>query len=383
MGRNKAVGPDQIPIEAWRSLGAEGISWLTILFNKIFTSGKMPEEWRLSDIIPIFKNKGNAQVCINYRGIKLLSHTMKLWERVIERRLRRETSVSENQDMHLALIDLEKAYDSIPRDLIWKTLIDKGASRRYIKVIRDMYTGAKTQVRTSIGNTEFFSVEVGLHQGSTISPYIFALILDELSRGIQEDILWCMIFADDIVLISESAEGLNDRLENWKEALEANGLRVSREKTEYLRCDFSNSEIAHNEEVEVCIGDKILQPKESFRYLGSMLHKSGRIDEDVAHSIKAAWLKPAMLYGSECWPITKALANRMEVAELRMLRRRPQSAPVRRVEALVIDGMRRRGRPKLRWEDRVKLDMKELLLILSEDMTFDKNEWRARTSLGG
>ncbi|GJX14903.1 ataxia telangiectasia mutated family protein [Tanacetum coccineum] len=206
-----------------------------------------------------------------------------------------------------------------------------------------------------------------------------------------------------------------------REALEANGLRVSREKTEYLRCDFSNSEIAHNEEVEVCIGDKILQPKESFRYLRSMLHKSGRIDKDVAHRIKAAWLKWRD-WQQECWPITKALANRMEVAELRMLRwtcgktmldmipngvyraelevetiinkmregrlrwfghvrRRPQSAPVRRVEALVVDGMRRRGRPKLRWEDRVKLDMKELLL--SEDMTSDRNEWRARTSLGG
>ncbi|GJW49720.1 retrovirus-related pol polyprotein LINE-1 [Tanacetum coccineum] len=290
MGRNKAVGPDQIPIEAWRSLGAEGISWLTSLFNKIFISAKMPEEWRLSDVIHIFKNKGNAQVCSNYRGIKLLSYTIKLWERVIERMLRRETSVSENQfgfmpgrssieaihlirslmekywgrqrDVHLAFIDLEKVYDSVPRDVIWKTLIDKGASRRYIKVIRDMYNGAKTRVRTSIGNTEFFSVE--------------------------EDIPWCMIFADDIMLVSESAKGLNDRLENWREALEANGLRVSREKTEYLRCDFSNSEIAHNKEVEVCIGDKILQPKESFRYLGSMLHKSGRIDEDVAHRIKGS-----------------------------------------------------------------------------------------------
>ncbi|GJV02009.1 transport protein Sec24-like CEF [Tanacetum coccineum] len=131
-------------------------------------------------------------------------------------------------------------------------------------------------------------------------------------------------------------------------------------------------------------------------------------------------IRPAMLYGSECWPITKALANRVEVAELRMLRwtcgrtlldmipngvyrallevetiinkmregrlrwfghvrRRPQSSPVRRVEALVVDGLRRRGRPKLRWEDRVKHDMKELLL--SEDMTSDRNEWRARISV--
>ncbi|GJW41498.1 hypothetical protein Tco_0067343 [Tanacetum coccineum] len=114
-----------------------------------------------------------------------------------------------------------------------------------------------------------------------------------------------------------------------------------------------------------------------------MLHKSGRIDEDVFNRIKASWMKwraatgilcdrnvplklkhkfyrvairPAMLYGSECWPITKAVANMVEVVELRMLRR---------VEAMVVDGLRRRGRLKFRWEDRVKHDMKELLL--SED----------------
>ncbi|GJZ57942.1 retrovirus-related pol polyprotein LINE-1, partial [Tanacetum coccineum] len=242
MGRNKAVGQDQIPIEAWKSLGDEGSFWLSILFNKIFTSMRMPEEWRLSEVIPIFKNKGDAQVCSNYRGIKLLGHTMELWERVIERRLRRETLVSENQfgfmpgrslveaihlirslmekyrerqrDLHMAFLDLEKAYNSVPRELIWKTLVDKGTSRRYIRVIRDMHDGAKTRVQTSIGYTEFFPVDVGLHQGSAISPYLFALILDELSRGIQEDIPWCLIFANDIVLVSESAEGLNIRLEN-------------------------------------------------------------------------------------------------------------------------------------------------------------------------
>ncbi|GJV65767.1 retrovirus-related pol polyprotein LINE-1 [Tanacetum coccineum] len=139
-------GQDQIPIEAWKSLGDEGSFWITILFNKTFTSARMPEEWRLSEVIPIFKNKGNPQVCSNYRGIKLFGHTMKLWERVIERRLRTETLVSKNQfgfmperssveaihlirslmekykerqrDLHMAFLDLEKAYDSIPRDLI-------------------------------------------------------------------------------------------------------------------------------------------------------------------------------------------------------------------------------------------------------------------------
>ncbi|GJR81000.1 retrovirus-related pol polyprotein LINE-1 [Tanacetum coccineum] len=318
MGRNKVVGPDQIPIEAWKCLKNEGVKWLTCLFNKIFSSAKMHDEWRLSKVIPIYKNKGDMQACGNYRGIKLLSHTMKLWEKVIKRRLRRETRVTENQfrfmprrsttdaihllrsliekyrerqrDLHMAFLNLEMDYNSIPRELVWRTLIDNGAPGRYLRVLRDMYKGAKTHVRTSVRDTEFFPIEVGLHQGSAISPYLFALILDEILRGIQEDILWCMIFADDIVLIAESAKGLNSRLEKWRKALEDKGLRISRDKTEYLRCDFGRYEVVH-QEVEIRIGDWILQPKESFRYLGSMIHRSGRVDDDVAHRIRAGWVK--------------------------------------------------------------------------------------------
>nr|GEY18963.1 retrovirus-related Pol polyprotein LINE-1 [Tanacetum cinerariifolium] len=305
-----------------------------------------------------------------WRGIKLLSHTMKLWERVIERRLRRETEVSENQfglmmgrctmnaihiirslmkkyrerqkDLHLAFLDIEKAYDNVPRELIWKTLSDKGTPTRYINVAQDM------------------------------------------------------------------------------------------------------SESDRNKEEEIRIGEHILEPKESFRYLGSVTHKSRRIEDDVTHRIQVGWLKwraatgilcdkkvplklkgkfyrvairPAMMYGSECWPLMKVQAYRMEVAEMRMLRwtcgktifamipngvvrtnlqvvtivnkmregrlrwfghvkRRPQSTPVRRVESLTVDGTRRRGRPKLRWEDKLKTDLNEMLL--SEDMTSDRNTWRTR-----
>ena len=91
------MGPDRIPIEVWKGLGDIAIVWLTKLFNLIFRANKMPEEWRRSILVPIFKNKGDVQSCTNYRGIKLMSHTMKLWERVIEHRLRRMTSVTKNQ----------------------------------------------------------------------------------------------------------------------------------------------------------------------------------------------------------------------------------------------------------------------------------------------
>jgi hypothetical protein len=74
----KALGPDDIMIEVWRCLGDIAIVWLTKLFNIIFRSNKIPDEWRRSILVPIFKNKGDIQSCTNYRGIKLMSHTMKL-----------------------------------------------------------------------------------------------------------------------------------------------------------------------------------------------------------------------------------------------------------------------------------------------------------------
>ncbi|GKA21638.1 retrovirus-related pol polyprotein LINE-1 [Tanacetum coccineum] len=285
-------------------------------------------------------------------------------------------------DLHMAFLDLEKAYDSVTHELLWRTLRDKGTPRRYLRVIKDMYEGVKTRVRTTMGSTEFFQVEVGLHQGSAISPYLFTLILDELSWGIQESIPWCMIFADDIVLIAESAEGY---------------------------------EVLH-QEVNIRIGDQILQPKESFRYLGSVIHRSGRIDEDVAYRIRVGWMKWRAASGVLCdrriplklkgkfyrVVIRQAMLNmipngvfraeldvdsiidKMREGRLRWfghVKRRPETAPVRRVEAMLVEGPRRRGRPKLRWEDRLKQDMKELLL--SEDMTSDRNAWRDRIRISG
>jgi hypothetical protein len=72
------MGPDVIPIEVWRSFRDVAIVCLNKLFNLIFRSNKMPDEWRRSILVPIFKNKGDMQSCTNYGGIKLMRHTMKL-----------------------------------------------------------------------------------------------------------------------------------------------------------------------------------------------------------------------------------------------------------------------------------------------------------------
>jgi Reverse transcriptase (RNA-dependent DNA polymerase) len=140
--------------------------WLTKLFNTIFRSNKMPDEWRRSILVSIFKNKGDIQNCTNYKGIKLISHTINLWEKVIEHRLRKLTTISKNQfgfmparstmeaiflirqlmerhreqkkDLHMIFLDLEKAYDKIPRNIMWWALKKKLVPTKYVTLINDV-----------------------------------------------------------------------------------------------------------------------------------------------------------------------------------------------------------------------------------------------------
>ena len=60
MKSNKALGPDDIPIEAWYCLGKNEVAWLTMLFSKILLTRNMPDKWRMSILVPIYKNKRDS-----------------------------------------------------------------------------------------------------------------------------------------------------------------------------------------------------------------------------------------------------------------------------------------------------------------------------------
>ncbi|XP_070025647.1 uncharacterized protein [Nicotiana sylvestris] len=143
-----------------------------------------------------------------------------------------------------------------------------------------MYDGAMTRVRTVGGDSEPFPVVIRLHQGSVLSPLLFALAMDALTHHIQGEVPWCMLFADDIVLI-DKMRGANERVEVWRQALESKDFKLSRTKTEYVECKFSD--VTGEADVEVRLNSQVILKRENFKYLLSIIQGDGEIDGDFMH----------------------------------------------------------------------------------------------------
>ena len=98
-----------------------------------------------------------------------------------------------------------------------------------------------------------------------------------------------MLFVDDIVLIDSTRERVNAKLETWRQALEIKGFRISKNKTKYIECHFSNNKIKDMTNVKIC--EHIVKISKSFKYLGFILQENGEIDKDVTHRIQVGWNK--------------------------------------------------------------------------------------------
>ena len=394
--------------------------------------------------------------------------TLKLWERVVESRLRKMVNISERQygfqpgkstiqplfclrmlqekhrefgkELHAVFVDLEKAYDRVPRELIWYSLRRKGVPEAYINIIRDMYAGCKTSVMTSAGKTKGIEIEVGLHQGSALSPLLFVIIIDVITEEIEEGTPWAMLFADDLVLCDPDRQMMELRLERWRECMEKNGLKVSRAKTEHLQTIGDTDPVRMKRYMETEMVN--LPTVQSFKYLGSTIDRRGGASKDVDNRVAKAWskwrelsgvicdkkiptklklliyqtvIRPTLLYGCETWPMSVKDEKRMSTTEMRMVRwamgvsllehrrneeileeakveaiatvmrrrrlewfghvkRRGETENIRAVAEMKMEGKRPRGRPKLRWNDTIRRDLKAWKI--KEEWATDREKWK-------
>ena len=171
----------------------------------IWTVEKVPSDWQMSVIINCFKGKGDAVECGNFRGLKLLDHLMKVFERVIEKYIRKAVNIDDmpgngtidaifitcimqerflakKNDLYFTFVDLEKAFDRVPQQVVTWALRKVGLEEWIIRVVKAMYENAKSTVNINGTIGDPFPVKVGVHQGSVLSPLLFIIVLEALSR---------------------------------------------------------------------------------------------------------------------------------------------------------------------------------------------------------
>ena len=202
-----------------------------------------------------------------------------------------------------------------------------------------MYRGCQTKVRSAADESGSFNVDVGLHQGSALSPYLFLILMDVLTEGVRKEVPESMMFADDIVLCGGREVDMTEYLDTWRTSLEERGMRVSRPKTQFIDFNFGQSQQGNREPVNI-LGEE-LERVTHFKYLGMSM------ETEITKRVGAGWrnwkkcsgvlcdrrmpvklkgkvyktvIRPAMLYGAETWATTKTQEKQIEVTEMRMLR---------------------------------------------------------------
>lgn len=262
MGLGKAAGPSGIIAEMLRPAGEAGASLVRDLIEAIICEGRIPTDWEESYIVSLFKGKGDALNRGNYRGLKLIDQVMKVLERVVEGLIRQRVLIDDmqfgfmpgrgttdaifivrqlqekylaaNKPLYMAFVDLEKAFDRVPREVIWWAMRKLGIDEWLVRLVQAMYADARSRVRVGDGYSEEFGVGVGVHQGSVLSPLLFIIVLEALSGEFRTGCPWELLYADDLVAVADSLEKLLEKVETWKTGMEEKGLRVNMGKTKIL-----------------------------------------------------------------------------------------------------------------------------------------------------
>ena len=266
MKGGKAAGPSGIIIEMIKCAGDPFVNELKELFNKIVQEGVVPTGWHMSYIVNLFKGKGDALNCGNYRGLKLQEQAMKVLEHIINAVIRDKVSIDEMQfgfmpgrsttdaifilrqlqekfltkrkNLYFAFVDLEKAFDRVPRAVLWWALRKLGVDEWIVRTVQSMYSNAQSRIRVGNDYSEPINVSVGVHQGSVLSPLLFIIVMEALSQEFRTGCPWELLYADDLVVAADSLEELKDKLRIWKGELEKKGLKVNVGKSKFMYSSY-------------------------------------------------------------------------------------------------------------------------------------------------
>lgn len=381
----KAPGCDMITSEMIKNLGENGMNTLLHIFEKVWNEEVVPEDWRTSLIVPVYKT-GDKQDCSNYRGITLLSTAMKLYEKILDRKIRQkieatleetqsgfrkgrsiqdhiftmkilfEKAKQENRKLYIGYIDLVKAFDKVERKKLWKILEKRGISRKLIQIIKNIYSFNKNRVISHNRSSKTFNIKTGLRQGGSLSPVLFAIFMDEILkectkrtkkfhvgyRNMQRVEISECAFVDDVIVIAGREKDLQGSMEIWNEVIKEFGMEVNKIKTKVMV-------VGEPEDINIELDGIKMEQVKSYRYLGVELNEDGgqnleinrrientmklyhmlnkgfiskkEISRNTKISVYKSIYRPTLTFSCESWALTGNQKKKIQAVEMKYLRR--------------------------------------------------------------
>jgi len=273
--KGKAAGADGLPNEVWKCGEKRIEEWIWGFCNRVWRGEGWPEQWKDGIIVPLVK-KGAGVKVENYRGVTLMPTLYKVYMGVLTERLKEEMEekdmVPQNQTgfrKGMGVIDniyvlnflvnrqrkrkggmvvatfvaLKAAFDSVDREVLMEAMRGRGVREGLRSRIEEVYREKRSRVKVGekIGQNFWTTREV--RQGCPMSPYLFNLVLADveevLRRGgcvkLGEEKIYCLAYADDMVLLSENEEGLAHMLGKLEGYMDRKRLEVNVGKTKVMR----------------------------------------------------------------------------------------------------------------------------------------------------